>query len=380
MKVLMITTSYPDYEGSNRGIFIRRLCRELVDQGARVMVLTPRVFRQSPLFEEEAGIKVYRFRYPSGSTPLNQLEKIPVFAMAIYMLSGFFRALALILREKPDVIHGNWIVPTGLIASLAGLVTRTPVINTARGMDVRVSERGPVRFLFDLAVRLSDKVTVVSEAMKERIKGKDAEVISSGVDPGFFSVAPDYNSKTVLHIRALEQIYDVQTLIRAIPAVISKIHDARFVIAGRGSQETFLKGLSVELGIDGHVEFLGALSNQEIASLMGRASVYVSAATADGTSIALLEAIAAGLVPVVTNIEANRVLIAQGVDGYLFEKRNAHDLADKVIQALSKGIAQDVLRNKSREFMKKVSWSSVANRFVTGYKEVRSGSGRGRIH
>ncbi|HQB53782.1 MAG TPA: glycosyltransferase, partial [Bacteroidales bacterium] len=232
MKVLMVTTSYPDYEGSNRGIFIRRLCRELVNQGVEVVVLTPRIFSQSPLFEEEQGIRVYRFRFPSRNKPLNQIESVPVFAMFIYMLSGLFTALRLVMKEKPDVIHGNWIVPTGLIASLAGFLARTPVVNTARGMDVRVSEKGVLRFLFYVAVKLSDCVTVVSEAMRNRPCLSSAEVITSGVNEAFFRIAPDRCSLTILHTRSLEKIYDVETLIRAVPLVLEQLPEARFVIAG----------------------------------------------------------------------------------------------------------------------------------------------------
>jgi hypothetical protein len=69
---------------------------------------------------------VHRFRFPSGNTPLNRLDSIPVFSMLVYMLSGFFSAVRLILREKPDVLHGNWIVPTGLIASIAGSSRERP--------------------------------------------------------------------------------------------------------------------------------------------------------------------------------------------------------------------------------------------------------------
>ena len=248
MKVLMVTTSYPDDGKSNRGIFIQRLCRELVSLGVRVIVLTPRIFSHSPLFEQEQGIEVHRFRFPSGNTPLNQREGIPFLAMCVYMLTGLFTALHLIRREKPDVIHGNWIVPAGLIAAVAGTLTRTPVINTARGMDVRMSEKGPVKVLFDLAVKLSDKVTVVSEAMRNRECLSGAEVISSGVNEAFFRIIPDRGSLNILHTRSLEKVYDAETLIRAVPLVVQKIPRAHFIIAGSGSHESSLKDLAERLG------------------------------------------------------------------------------------------------------------------------------------
>jgi glycosyltransferase involved in cell wall biosynthesis len=376
MKVLMVTTSYPDYEGSNRGIFIRRLCRELVNQGVQVVVLTPRIFSQSPLFEEEIGIKLHRFRFPSGGTPLNRLDSIPVFAMSVYMLSGLLAALHLVVKEKPDVIHGNWIVPTGLIAAVAGWITGTPVINTARGMDMRVSEKGPVKILFDLAVKLSNKVTIVSEAMKDRKSLADAEIISSGVNETFFRITPDRGSLNILHTRSLEKIYDVETLIKAAPLVLREAPGARFIIAGSGSHASTLKELAHSLGVVDHICFTGPVDHKSIAELMENASTYVSTAVADGTSIALMEAIAAGLPPVVTDIEANRLLVTHEKDGYLFRPGDERDLADKILIALSPGISSQTMEKKRRDFKDMICWNSIAKRFMSSYNHLAGNSGR----
>jgi L-malate glycosyltransferase len=378
MKVLLITTSYPDFQGSTRGIFIQRLCRELVSLGVEVAVLTPRVYGESPLLEEEPGIRTYRFRYPSGNTPLNRLGSIPVFAMGVYMLSGLFAALALIRKERPDVIHGNWIVPTGLIASLAGLLTGTPVVNTARGMDMRVSERGIIRHLFNLAVRLSSRVTVVSESMRERAILKDAEVIASGVDTAFFRVEPGRGSSTILHLRSFEPVYDAGTVLQAFPSVLERIPGARLILAGSGSLEVSLQELAKGLGIGHAVEFIGVVQNREVPALMGRAEIYVSASVADGTSIALLEAIAAGLVPVVTDIEANRNHVTHERDGFLFRARDPHDCAHMLVRALTEGIGPEILEEKRARLARTGAWSSVANRFITSYNEARSLSGGGQ--
>ena len=370
MKVLIITTSYPDYEGSNRGMFIRRLCLEIIKQDHEVLVLTPRIFKKSPLFEEDSGIGVHRFRFPSRETPLNRMEAIPVIPMAIYMLSGITKAVQLILKERPDIIHGNWIVPTGLIASIAGRLTGVPILNTARGMDTRVSEKGPVKHLFNLAVRLSDKVTVVSEAMKDRAVLEDAEIISSGVDTLFFEISPDYDSHTVVYARSLEPVYDPETLIKCIPLVIEKIPDARFIIAGTGSQERRLKDLAQSLGVHNHLVFLGLIDNESVASLMKKASVFVSTALADGTSIALLEAMAAGLIPITTDIEPNRHLISHGKDGFLFEPGNQENLADNILHAFSHAIPSSVLAEKKEKIKDKIYWSNIAKRFITLYNQI----------
>jgi glycosyltransferase involved in cell wall biosynthesis len=373
MKVLVVTTSYPDHPGSQRGIFIRDLCLELHGKGVEVMVLTPKVLEASPLREHDAGITVSRFPYPSGNTQLNQAESIPVFAMSVYMVSGLLAALRSVLAFRPDVIHGNWIVPAGLIASLAGALTGTPVVLTARGMDTRVRKNRLVRALFALAVRLSDAVTVVSDAMRSIPGLERAEVISSGVNTSFFAVTPDGSSKTVLFTRSLEPVYDAATLVRCVPLVREKVKDARFVVAGTGSQEQGLKSLAHDLGVADCVRFLGHVAHKDIPGLASRSRVFVSSALADGTSIALLEAMASGLVPVATDIEANRALITHGQDGYLFRPGDEHDLARNILRALAGEIPARVLLQKRASLQARIPWSTVADRYISSYNRLLKG-------
>lgn len=370
MKVLMITTSYPDFPGSHRGLFIRKLCLQLKSQGLEIQVLTPRIHSKSPCLEEDEGISIQRFRFPSGNRPLHQMESIPLLPMTIYMASGLIKALQLTARWRPHVIHGNWIIPTGLIAALAGRSFGVPVMNTARGMDLRISERQPLRSLFDLTVRLSDMVTVVSPSMRERRILSNAAVTPTGVDEVFFGIRPGRDTLNVVFTRSLEPVYNAETLIRSIPLVTRCIPEARFIIAGTGSQEPFLKGLAREIGADASTTFLGHVPPEKIPSLMERASVFVSPAVADGTSIALLESIAAGLTPVVSDIEANRSLVQEGKDGFLFEPRDAKGLAMKIIAALSCSIPAELLENRRKEYWGRVSWTTVAGGFMARYKEL----------
>jgi glycosyltransferase involved in cell wall biosynthesis len=370
MKVLLVTTSYPDFPGSQRGIFIRKLCLELLKNGLDVLVLTPRILSQSAYFEDDSGIKVYRFWFPSNNKQLNQMDSIPMIPMAIYMVSALFKALHLIVKYKPDVIHGNWIVPTGLIAAVAGRILQVPVLNTAHGLDIRISERQPIRALFDLAVRLSHKTVVVSPSMKGRETLRNTEVIPMGVDDMFFRIHPGRETKNIVYTRSLEPVYDTETLIRCVPFVIKIIPDAKIVIAGTGSQEARLKSLTQEIGATAHIHFLGLVPSDQIPALMEQASVYVSPAIADGTSPALLEAIAARLTPVVTDIDANRSLVSDGKDGFLFRPSDAEDLAGKIIKALSGTIPMSVLDEKSQVMKRSISWNSIARGFINSYHQL----------
>jgi glycosyltransferase involved in cell wall biosynthesis len=370
MKVLVISNGYPDFKGSYRGIFIQRLCKELKKQELDIVVVTPKVFKESPFFQDDEGIKVYRFWYPSKNQPLGQSGKIPIFGMIIYMIFGFFKSLRVIMKEKPDIIHGNWIVPTGLIAALAGFITRIPVINTAHGMDLRIADKPGINILFGIATMLSKRITIVSENMKQKRGLEEAEVIPLGVDDVFFNVNRKENGKTVISTRSLESLYDVETLIRAVPLVLEKIFDARFIILGTGSQDEYLKQLAQSLNVGDKVDFIGSVPNTEIARFMSEATVYVSTSLADGTSVSLLEALSAGLIPVVTDIDANRTWVTQNKEGFLFKPKDEADLAENITGALDGSIDDHILINKRQQMKNKTSWSYIAEQHRILYNKV----------
>jgi glycosyltransferase involved in cell wall biosynthesis len=359
----MISNGYPDYPGSYRGIFIKKLCLALKKEGVEIVVLCPKVFKESPKFEIDEGIPVYRFWYPSGGKPLGQSGKIPIFAMVVYMITGLLTAIRLIFKEKPDIIHGNWIVPTGLISGLAGFITGRPVIITAHGMDVRISNKFPVNILFRLAVAFSKKVTVVANYMKDYGCLKNATVIPCGIDERFFEVKPDHHSKTVISTRSLEPVYDIETLIKAVPLVLQEEPDASFIIIGCGSQKEYLQNLANKLGVTKRIIFTGMLDNSEIPSYMEKAKVYVSTSLADGTSVSLLEALAAGLVPVVSDIDANKVFIHENG---LFKKGDSKDLSNAIIKALEGSGTPD----SGGTFNENVSWPVIAGKYIQLYNQL----------
>ena len=75
-----------------------------------------------------------------------------------------------------------------------------------------------------------------------------------------------------------------------------------------------------------HHEFVDSLKNYDI---------YLSASLSDSTSVALLEAMAVGLFPVVSSIEGNREWITDGVNGVMFEPGSPQSLADALNRAIS---------------------------------------------
>jgi glycosyltransferase involved in cell wall biosynthesis len=137
----------------------------------------------------------------------------------------------------------------------------------------------------------------------------------------------------VVSTRKLEPIYNVGMLIEALPALNAARPETQVLVVGEGPERAALTARAGALGGE-RVVFLGQVPHAEMPAVLARGSVYVSTSLSDSTSVSLLEAMASGAFPVVTDIEANREWIDEGVNGFLVPIGQPLVLAARVAQAL----------------------------------------------
>ena len=106
----------------------------------------------------------------------------------------------------------------------------------------------------------------------------------------------------VISDRALEPLYNVDTMIRAFAQVRAEIHDARLVIANDGSQRRRLESLARELHLEDAVSFAGRLEPEALRDALAEAQVYVSVPDSDSLALSTMEAMAVGALPVVSDL------------------------------------------------------------------------------
>ena len=137
---------------------------------------------------------------------------------------------------KPNLVHGFFLTNHGMYASR---IKKFPIIVTAMGSDVLLapSESKLLSWIVKNVVKRANMIVVVSEALSKNI-------ISWGIDSSKIVVSPlgiDVKSfkslnkeKSVLFSRGFKEVYDPLTLVKAIPYVISKIPDIKFILCGDG--------------------------------------------------------------------------------------------------------------------------------------------------
>ena len=345
--VCFITNAYPDDASSLYGHFIKRMTLLLKDSGDEISVVTPKIYHKSHYVEEQGRIRVYRFPFFSGNRRLIEYKKIPYVRMFFYYLTGVFLTIYVIFKHKCDLIHAHWAIPAGLIGVLVGSLLKTPLIVTIHGSDFRMAMTRPfiLKKIFLYVCRRANHIICVSEVFKRDIEnlGINEEKISvfpMGVDEPFLMSLTNQRANrigqqfTILSNRLLLPIYNISLLIRAIPIVLEEEPDATFIIAGDGSERESLEKQVKKLNISSSVQFLGWVMHGEMARLLSRADVYISTSLDDGTSVSLLEAMASGAFPIVTDIPSNREWISNGENGFLVPIDQERVLAEKIVEAI----------------------------------------------
>ena len=388
MNILFLSNAYPDFDSSYRGIFIKKMAELLHNDGYEVSVVTPKIYTKSRCYEEQNGIRVYRFPFFARNKLLIEHTKIPYLRMILYYTTGFFLTIYAVLKNKCNVIHAHWAIPTGLIGVWVGTLLKKPLIVTIHGSDLRMAlERsGLIRKLFTYVCKKAAHLNCVSEVQKKEIEqlgimSEKISVIPMGIDEAFLetgknrAVESRNRSITILSNRTLLPIYNVSLLIRAIPIVLKEEQKTKFLIAGDGTERKALEREAESLNINSSVEFLGRVPHEEMPNLLSQADIYVSTSLHDGTSVSLLEAMASGAFPIVTDIPSNREWITNAENGFLISTENENVLAMKIVEAIrNKELVAEANKKNRKIVKKKAHWKENIKKIVNIYESYSMAS------
>jgi len=345
--ILFLTNAYPDFESSYRGIFIKKMAHLLKKNGYEISVVTPKIYKGSRYFENQNGVRVFRFPFMARNKLLIEYQKVPYGKMILYYISGFFLTIYVVLKYKCSLIHTHWAIPNGLISILMGALLRRPFVVTIHGSDFRLATEKSkfLRTIFIWICKKARHIMCVSKVQEEEIEKMEIQkekiwTFPMGIDEGFLEVGKNRERKphgqpyTIISNRSLLSIYNVSLLIRAIPMVLKEESNTQFLIAGDGPERKNLQQEARDLDLGPTVRFMGRISHEKMPSLLAQADIYVSTSLHDGTSVSLLEAMGSGAFPVVTDIPSNREWISDGDNGFLVPKEDENLLAKKIVEAI----------------------------------------------
>ena len=296
--------------------------------------------------------------------------KIWTVSQYLSFLFWIIQVRRLVGEIKPDIVDGHFITVYGFLAACSGF---HPLVLSTWGSDILIQpSRNPIsKFTAKYGLKRADiviflfPIEVAKKQMAElEIDSNKVRTLLLGVDTAEFkpfdgdekirqTLDMENSQPIVISTRTLAPIYDVETLVKAIPLVLAEVPQAEFVIAGTGEQQDYLTELARALGVSDNAKFIGWVPRSELPRYLSSADIYVSSSLSDGTSNSLLEAMACGLAPVVTDIPANQPWLNDGENGFLFPTRDYKTLASKIIHLLNNEEVRENFSRRSQEIVQK---------------------------
>jgi len=272
----------------------------------------------------------------------------------------------LIRKISPDILHAHYAGVNGALAALSGF---HPFVLTVWGSDILVTGKSKIkRPLVKFGLERADLITCNSELLKQEIVKLNNNVqkikfIYWGTDIQKFKPGSAkeeirerleiVNSFAIISLRNLEPIYNVETLIKCIPFVLKKDPRAKFIIAGKGSEEKKLKKIATDLNVFDSVKFVGWIPSEEMPHYLRTVDLLVSTSLSDGDlSQGTQQAMACGLPIITTDLTVNRHRIKNGENGIIFPTKDPEALAEKIITLLKDKEFRTRLGEKGRKTIK----------------------------
>ncbi|WP_456406409.1 glycosyltransferase [Thiolapillus sp.] len=159
------------------------------------------------------------------------------------------------------------------------------------------------------------------------------------------------DSLIVSIVARLNPVKNHAMLIEAMAHIVKELPQAHLAIIGDGPTRQVLRNQAKQLSLEDKVLFLG--DRRDVPELLAGMDVFVLPSLQEGHSISLLEACAAGLPIVATNVGGNAEIVNEGVNGLLTESGDVQDLTDKLLLLLKNKALREEYGRNSRSWAEK---------------------------
>ncbi|MFC1678617.1 glycosyltransferase family 4 protein [Elusimicrobiota bacterium] len=278
------------------------------------------------------------------------------------VIRGMIRAI------EPDIVHLHTLMYPSFLAVLSGF--HPMVITPWNGDIVWHTDWSLVRKLaVKKGLAAADLITVVSNEMRDRCleygdyAGKIQHISFLGVDTSRFRPALDSaglrqqlkvpaGAPVIFSSRNLEELYNIDIILRAIPHVVKRFPSATFLFAwhSAGKKDELLE-LAGELSVLDSVRFVGKIPYGELPKYYSASDVYVSVPSGDIYGMSIIEAMACESALVVSDLPSVKEVITHGVNGSVVPVRDEAKTAEAIVSLLADDRLRKSFGEKNRRWV-----------------------------
>ena len=379
MKVLLLTEYFP---GSNKAEItggvenrVYNVSKELAKNN-EVYVISS----LQPGFEKKSKIndvRVHRikpvFSYSSTGNlakrvlfGLNLMLKLPSFIkknkIDVIDAQSFFCYPASIFAKKRFITYhevwlNSWIKNTRTIFGLFGEIAERIVLLLANLFSIRV-------------IAVSDFTK--NKLVKSRISRNKITIVPNGIELDKYEKIKVKKSPfpTICFAGRLVDHKRVKDIITAIFILKKNFPKIKCKIIGDGPDKYKLIKLTNRLGLSKNIDYLGFLKNHDdVIKTIKSSHLLIHPGTVEGFGITLLESMACRTPYICSDINVFKEVTEKGKGGLIFKQKNAEDLANEILNLLTKKKLYNKKVSECKELIKKYDWKIITKRLETVYKK-----------
>lgn len=266
-----------------------------------------------------------------------------------------------------DLVHVHW-AGFAYLPFLAGM---KPYVVTAWGSDIyKISEySAELQERLGRALQNAALITVDSEDLKVAVEKlgvapSRVKVVQWGVDTSLFRPCSrdgalarelDVEGRRVIYSpRNIAPVYNNDVILRAVKVLRERFPDVVLVQKHyHCSQENIDEYFAIaeKLGVRDCVKLIGTMEYEKLPMIYSLADAVVSVPSSDGTPMSVLEAMACGVAPIVSDLPSLREWIQDGFNGFFVPIGDHMQLSDKLARVLSDSEWRDVVRRRNLDIV-----------------------------
>lgn len=301
------------------------------------------------------------------------------FNKAIYLL--YLNKLKKIINQiKPDILHSHYVSSYGFLGALTNY---KPHFTSVWGNDIFIFPKKTIlhKKVIKYSLNKSDMIFATSKAIANETAlytSKNINIIPFGIDTKLFNSQSDNSDKefiTIGTIKAMEEVYGIDTLIKAFRIVINKlkINNLKLLIVGGGSKFNDYYKLIKELELENYTEMTGYISHSEINNYHKMLDIAVYLSNSEGFGVSVLESSASEKPVVVSNIMALPEIVKDGITGFIVPANSPDDAANAIIKIVNDKELRIRMGKNGREFVKNnYEWDKNVNQMINYYENYLS--------
>lgn len=375
MRVAMIQDDWWPTVGGGP-VHVKNLATSLAeDFGCEVDIYTRKIREKGQIYDD-------RESYADGRVTVHRVGPTTTYYNPVGRLLSAFSLVPVRRLHEYDVVHGHTYlpaVPTKLTQRLSNTPSVFTIHGTALNSEVGLSHSTLVNRVerimerrFILGFDYDHVISVNREHLPMLERHHDAvSYIPNGVDVDRFDVERDPVEGRILYLGRLAREKRVEDLIRAMPAISERWSEAELVVVGTGPERERLEAVATELGVSDVIRFEGRVSDEAVVRHYSSAEAFVLPSIWEGHPLTLLEAWAAGVPVIATDVEGITEFVDHERNGLLVPPRSPDAIASAIDDVFDDRQKAEALgRRAKRQVYEEYTWTECARKVNEIYERI----------